>query len=51
MPLSRLVKLSYAASYAAQSDYHRNPSNYSADYYLLEALLWLEANSAKKGEI
>src|SRR3546814_4262299 len=35
-PLSKAVKLSYAASYAHQSDYHNNPNNYSADYYLVE---------------
>jgi hypothetical protein len=35
-PLSKAVKLNYAASYARQSDYHRNPNNYSADYYLAE---------------
>ncbi len=35
--LSRSAKLNYAASYARQSDYHRNPNDYSADYYSLEA--------------
>jgi hypothetical protein len=35
-PLSKAVKLTYAASYAHQSDYHRNPNDYSADYYLGE---------------
>ncbi|PSJ42080.1 alginate export family protein [Allosphingosinicella deserti] len=29
--------LSYAASYARQSDYHRNPNDYSATYLLAEA--------------
>ena len=33
LPLSKTVKLNYAASYATQSDYHRNPNDYSADYY------------------
>ena len=31
-PLSKAAKLTYAASYAQQSDYHRNPNSYSADY-------------------
>jgi hypothetical protein len=35
-PLSKAVKLNYAASYASQSDYHRNPNDYSVDYYLGE---------------
>lgn len=35
-PLGKAVKLNYAASYAHQSDYHRNPNDYSADYYLGE---------------
>jgi len=35
-PLSKAVKLTYAASYAHQSDYHRNPNDYSAEYYLGE---------------
>lgn len=42
-PLSKVVKLSYAASYARQSDYHHNPNDYSADYYLLEAGLGYKA--------
>ena len=33
------VKLSYAASYARQSDYKRNPHDYHADYYLADASL------------
>lgn len=35
-PLSRAVKLTVAASYARQSDFHHNPNNYSADYWLGE---------------
>ncbi|QAY76404.1 alginate export family protein [Sphingosinicella sp. BN140058] len=31
------VALSYAASYARQSDHHRNPNDYSASYLLAEA--------------
>lgn len=36
-PLSRAVKLAYQLSYARQSDYGRNPNDYAADYYLLDA--------------
>jgi len=35
-PLSKAVKLTYAASYAQQSDYQNNLNNYSAKYYLVE---------------
>lgn len=35
-PLSKAAKLTYAASYARQSDYHRNPNDYSAAYWLAE---------------
>jgi len=37
-PLGR-AKLAYQISYARQSDYHRNPNDYSADYYFADALL------------
>jgi hypothetical protein len=33
------VTLAYAASYARQSDFHRNPNDYSASYGLAEASL------------
>ena len=33
---NKTTKLSYAASYARQSDYHRNPQNYTADYIAAE---------------
>ena len=36
-PLSAKAKLNYTASYARQSDFHRNPNDYAADYYALEA--------------
>ena len=36
-PLSKTVKLSWQASYARQSDWHRNPNDYRAHYYLIEA--------------
>jgi Alginate export len=35
-PLSKAAKLTYALSYARQSDYHRNPNRYRADYALAE---------------
>jgi hypothetical protein len=44
-PLSKSTKLSYLASYARQSDYHRNPNNYSADYIAAE--LGVEAKGFK----
>lgn len=47
VPLSKTIKLTYAASYAHQSDYHRNPNDYSADYYLGE--IGLEVKAFKLG--
>jgi hypothetical protein len=44
-PLSKKAKLSYLASYARQSDYHRNPNTYSADYIAAE--LGVEAKGFK----
>lgn len=38
IPLGK-VKLGLIASYARQSDYHNNPNDYSADYWLGEAAL------------
>ncbi|WP_157217937.1 hypothetical protein [Flavisphingomonas formosensis] len=38
-PLSKAAKLSYQLSYARQSDYHRNPNAYAADYWLADATL------------
>ena len=35
-PIGKAAKLSYAASYARQSDHHRNPQDYAADYYLID---------------
>lgn len=40
-PLSKSARLSYQLSYARQSDWHRNPNDFSADYYLAEATLGL----------
>lgn len=37
--LAPKVKLSYQFSWATQSDYHRNPNRYSADYWLADATL------------
>lgn len=35
----KAVKLSYQASYARQSDWHRNPNDYSAEYWIADATL------------
>ncbi|HXG82347.1 MAG TPA: alginate export family protein [Sphingomicrobium sp.] len=40
-PLTKAAKLNYALSYARQSDWHRNPNDYSAEYWLAEAGLEL----------
>jgi hypothetical protein len=37
--LSKSAKLSYQFSYAKQADHHRNPNDYSADYWLADATL------------
>lgn len=42
-PLSKTMKLTYAASYASQADIGTSPINYSADYYLAEAGLEIAA--------
>jgi hypothetical protein len=36
------AKLAYQASYARQSDWHRNPNRYAADYYLADLALDLD---------
>lgn len=38
-PLSKTAKLSYQLSHARQSDYHRNPNSYRANYWLADATL------------
>ena len=48
-PLSKLVKLTYAASFASQSNYHRNPNAFHADYYLGEAGIAVKAFTATGG--
>ena len=35
-PIGKDAKLNYALSYARQSDHHRNPNDYGADYLLAE---------------
>jgi len=40
--LSKAVKFAYQLSYARQSDYHANPNNYSAEYWLADATLDLK---------
>jgi hypothetical protein len=35
-PLSKAAKLTYALSYAKQSDFNNNPNDYSTDYWLAE---------------
>ena len=39
VPVGNDVKIGYAGSWARQSDWHRNPNDYSADYWLGEASL------------
>lgn len=46
-PFSKIVKLTYTASYANQSDIGTSPIDYSADYYLGE--LGLEVKAFKLG--
>jgi hypothetical protein len=33
------AKIAYQLSYARQSDWHRNPNNYAADYYLADVVI------------
>jgi len=42
-PLSPKIKLNYLLSYARQSDYHHNPNDYSADYWLIDVGLDIAA--------
>jgi hypothetical protein len=48
-PVGKNVKLSYAGSYARQSDFHRNPEGYSADYFLLDGKLDIASLSVGAG--
>ncbi|AOR78947.1 alginate export family protein [Novosphingobium sp. 11B] len=45
----KAVKLAYQASYARQSDWHRNPSDYSAEYWLADATLDVKGWKANAG--
>ena len=45
--LSKAAKLGYQFSYARQSDYHRNPNDYAASYYLADLLI--DVRGAKFG--
>lgn len=47
--ISTKAKLAYVASWARQSDYHRNSNDYSADYWLGEATLTANALSVSAG--
>jgi hypothetical protein len=42
-PLSKNVKLGYQLSYAHQTDWHRNPNRYAADYVLADTSLDVKA--------
>ncbi|MDB5680219.1 MAG: hypothetical protein JWO16_24 [Sphingomonas bacterium] len=48
-PLGRDWKIGYIASIARQSDYHRNPNDYAASYYLGEATLSRKLLTASVG--
>ena len=45
--LSPAARLNYALSYASQSDHHRNPNDYRADYWLID--LGIDVGAAKLG--
>ena len=45
--LSPAARLNYVLSYASQSDHHRNPNNYRADYWLVD--FGIEFGAAKLG--
>ena len=45
--LSSAAKVNYALSYASQSDHHRNPNDYRADYWLAD--LGIDLGAAKFG--
>lgn len=48
-PVAEDVKLLYTAEYARQSDYGDNPTDYSADYYVLEGGAGYKGLTAKVG--
>jgi hypothetical protein len=47
--IAKGVKLAYAASWARQRDWRRNPNDYSADYWLGEATLTARSLTATAG--
>ena len=47
--LSANTKLGYAFSYARQSDYRRNPNDYTADYWLADVILDLSTLKLNAG--
>jgi hypothetical protein len=42
-PFTKSVKLGYQLSYAHQTDWHRNPNSYAADYALIDTTLDVKA--------
>lgn len=46
-PLGGKAKINYAASFAEQSEYHRNPNDYTARYYILDGSV--EASGLRAG--
>lgn len=48
-PLATDLKLGYVASWARQSDFHRNPNHYAATYWLGEATLFARALTVAGG--
>ena len=48
-PVGKGMKIAYVGSWARQSDYHRNPNDYSADYWLAEATFSANALTATGG--
>lgn len=48
-PLGKGAKLSWQLSHARQSDWHRNPNDYRADYWLADATLDLAALKLNAG--
>lgn len=48
-PIGKDVKLGYVASFARQSDWHRNPNDYAATYWLGEASLTAKGLTATIG--
>ena len=48
-PLSTAAQLAWQLSYARQSDWHRNPNRYDANYYLADATLTVSGWSLNAG--